>query len=232
VCSIAVCVAVCSVAACTSHPTPTPTPTPSARALQGLQEQASMAAARSFTASYEAAGTDPDGSRTSSTVRIYRTPSAARIDVDETGITARILINDEGTFSCKLATGATPLCVTLAGPGERLSPSLALQLQFALLFTSAPAEIADGAGFQVEAAPERRAQGDLPAASCYAIISSPDGDDVAPGTYCYSKGLLVSADFRTGSLTLMALGATPVDGDFSLPASPVPLQSPSSSPPA
>ena len=209
--------------ACTSHPSPDPSP--SVTALQGLQAQAHLASTRSFSATYRANGGDPP--RTD-TIRVFRTPSAARIDVEESGVTVRILVNGSGTFSCKLSTGTPPLCVTLAGPGEALPATLAVQLQLQLLFTSAPAEIAEGTGFEVQPAASQVAHAGVPAATCYAIVTAPATADVSPGTYCFADGLLVTAQFRTGSLQLTALDTNPVDGDFTLPASPVPL--PSSTP--
>jgi len=207
-------------AACTSHSTPDPTP--SMNALQGLQAQAQLASTRSFTATYQADGGDPP--RTD-TITVFRTPSAARIDVEESGVTVRILVNDKGTYSCKLSTGTPTLCVTLARPGEPLPAALAVQLQLQLLFTSGPAEIAKGTGFDVRAAASQAAYGGAPAASCYVIVTAPPGADVSPGTYCFADGLLVTAQFRTGSLHLTALGTSPDDADFTLPASPVPLPS-------
>jgi outer membrane lipoprotein-sorting protein len=209
---------------CTSHHGRQAPPSSSQAqgALQGLQAQATEAETRSFTASYEAQGGSPPST---TVIKVYRTPSAARIDVNESGTIVRIVVNDNGTYSCKVASGTAPLCVTLAGPGQDLQPSLALQLQLQLLFTSGPAELAKGTGFEVKPAGSKSAQVSAPAAACYAIVSVPKNSDVAPGTYCFSDGLLVSAQFRTGSLQLKSLGAQPVASDFTLPASPVPLPS-------
>lgn len=214
---------------CTSHQhAQAPTSRSSAAsALQGLQAQAEQAKARSFTATYEAQGGSPPST---TEIKVFRTPSAARIDVDESGTIVRIIVNDNGTYSCKVAPGAAPLCVTLAAAGQDLQPALALQLQLELLFTSGPAELAKGTGFAVQPAASQSAQGSAPAAACYSIVSVPAGSEVAPGTYCFSDGLVVSAQFRTGSLQLRSLGAAPATADFSLPASPVPL--PSESPAA
>lgn len=213
---------------CTSHhDEQPPASTSSASALQQLQAQAVQAESRLFTATYEAQGGSPPST---TMIKVFRTPSAARIDVNESGTVVRIIVNDNGTYSCKVEPGAAPLCVTLARAGQPLQPSLALQLQLQLLFTSAPAELAKGTGFEVKPAASASAEGSAPPASCYAIASVPTGSDVAPGTYCFSDGLLVSAQFRTGSLQLESLTAPPSAADFSLPASPVPL--PSESPAA
>lgn len=233
-------------AACTSHHPPAG---PSSAdvdgaALQQLRHQASLAAAKTFTATYRAQGGSPE--RTD-TVHVFRTPSALRLDVDESGATVRIVADDTGTYSCKLAPGAAPLCVTLATAGRPLSSSLAAQLQLSLLFTTAPGELAAGAGFEVQPAssqsPSVAVSGSgtsgassttsasaLAVATCFAIVKAPTGSDVAPGTYCFADGMLVSARYRTGSLQLTAIGSTPSDRDFSLPASPVPLPSGSTSP--
>jgi hypothetical protein len=209
-----------TVAACTTHPKPAPTP--SVNALAGLQAQAQRASTRSFTASYEASGGDP--ARTD-TITVYRTPTAARIDVEESGTTVRILSDSSGTYSCRLTTSATPLCVTLAGPGQPLPATLAVQLQLQLLFTSGPAQLAKGTGFEVRPAASQSPRPGVPGSSCYAIVAAPPDAGVSPGTYCFADGLLVTAQFRTGSLQLKSLGSAPTANDFALPASPVPLPS-------
>ena len=223
--------------ACTSHHQPAGPSSASldALAVRHLQDEATLAGKKSFTATYLAQGGSPE--RTD-TVQVYRTPAAARIDVEESGTTVRIVADKSGTYSCKLAPGAAPLCVTLAGAGQQLSPSLAAQLQLALLFTTAPAQLASGSGYHVQPADTQApsnagaggagasgATGSLPTATCFAIVHVPTDSDVAPGTYCFSNGLLVSARYRTGSLQLTSIGASPDDSDFSLPASPVPLPS-------
>jgi hypothetical protein len=194
-----------------------------AAALAALQHQASTAKDRSFTATYRAQGTNPP--RTG-TVTVFHTPSATRIDVGEGDTNVRILVTDKGTFSCKFAgAGKAPLCVTLAGPDASIPASVDPGLQH--LFTSALDEITNGAGLHVEPAPQQSPQGSAAPAQCYSVTSVPSTSDLAPGTYCYSDGMLVSAQFRSSSLELTKTGAAPTATDFTLPASPAPLASPS-----
>jgi len=221
-------------AACTSHKSkPAPNLSASAAsasaaaALADLKHQASAAEALSFTASYEAQGNDPP--RTG-TVKVFHTPTALRIDVDEAGTNVRILVTDKGTFSCKFSGGAgkNPLCVTLAGPGQSIPATLDPGLQH--LFTSALDEIISGTGLHVGPAPDQTSAASGSPASCFAIASVPSGSDLAPGTYCFANGLLTSAEFRASSLRLTKVGPAPSTSDFALPAQPAPLASGSASP--
>lgn len=199
-----------------------------AAALAELRHQASAAKTLSFTATYQAQGTNPP--RTG-TVTVFHTASATRIDVAENGTNVRIIVDDLGTFSCKFAgAGKTPLCVELAGPGASIPPSVDPGLQH--LFTTALDEITSGSGLHVAPAPAPAPAptGTAPAASCYAVTEVPSGGDLAPGTYCYADGMLVSAQFRSSSLQLTKTAESPTASDFALPASPAPLTSPSASP--
>ena len=196
-----------------------------AAALAELQQQASVAKTRSFAATYQAQGTNPP--RTG-TVTVFHTSSATRIDVAESGTNIRIIVDDKGTFSCKFAGAAkTPLCVRLAGPNGTIPPSVDPGLQH--LFTSALDEITAGSGLRVAPAPTPSPSGSAAPASCYAVTAVPSGSDLAPGTYCYADGMLVSAQFRTSSLQLTKTAAAPKPSDFTLPASPAPLASASPS---
>ena len=225
-----VCVATTS--GCTSHHKDKPpddgssaSAAAAAAALAELQHQASAAKALSFTATYQAQGTDPP--RTG-TVTVLHTASATRIDVAESGTNIRIIVDDKGTFSCKFAdTSKTPLCVQLAGHDASIPPSVDPGLQH--LFTSALDEITSGSGLRVEPAPAQSPTGGAPSASCYAVTAVPSTSDLAPGTYCYADGMLVSAQFRSSSLQLTKTGGEPATSDFTLPASPAPLSGPSPS---
>lgn len=217
--------------ACTSHHKSTPpddgssaSASAAAAALAELQRQASAAKAVSFTATYQAQGTDPP--RTG-TVTVFHTPSATRIDVTESGTNIRIIVDAKGTFSCKFAGASkTPLCVQLAGPNASIPASVDPGLQH--LFTSALDEIGRS-GLRVAPAPVPSPTGSAPPTSCFAITAVPSGSDLAPGTYCYAEGMLVSAQFRSSSLELTKTAAPPTSSDFTLPASPAPLASPSPS---
>lgn len=196
-----------------------------AAALAELQHQASLAQGKSFTATYAAQGSNPPRS---GAVTVFHTPAATRLDVGESGTNVRILVTDKGTFSCKFASaGKTPLCVTLAGPGATIPPSLDPGLQH--LFTSALDEIRNGSGLHVQAAPPQSPPGSSGPASCYAVTAAPPNGDLVPGTYCYLDGVLTSAEFRSSSLRLTKMGPAPKGADFALPASPAPLASPSPS---
>ncbi len=194
-----------------------------AAALAELQREASSAEHQSFTATYQAQGSNP---ARSGTVTVFRSPTATRIDVGESDANVRILVTDKGTYSCKFAGASkTPLCVTLAGPGGTIPPSLDPGLQH--LFTSALDEIIDGSGLHVEAAPPQTPPGSSDPASCYAVTAAPSDGGLVPGTYCYRNGVLTSAEFRSSSLRLTKMDAAPKASDFTLPASPAPLASPS-----
>jgi hypothetical protein len=196
-----------------------------AAALAELQRQASYGEQLSFTATYRAQGSNP---ARSGTVTVFHSPVATRIDVGESGANVRILVTDKGTFSCKFAgTNKTPLCVTLAGPGGTVPPSVDPGLQH--LFTSALDEITNGSGLRVEAAPPQTPPGGADPASCYAITAAPSSGDLVPGTYCYLNGVLVSAEFRSSSLRMTKMEGAPKPSDFALPAPPAPLASASPS---
>lgn len=237
--SLASAASVLLLAACTSHGTaPTPAPSPSSdppsssptdTALRSLRAQASEAARTSFSATYTARGVDQTGKPTSNTMRIFRAPDTTRIDVTDGDVTTRILALTKGMFACRLVKTSAQWCVALPGPGDPAAPLWAAPREFALLFTAAPAKLATGSGYEVRSAPALPARGDAPASSCYSLVSTPDDAGLQPGTYCYADGMLVSADFRTGSLELTEVGTPPVSGDFTLPASPVPLPSATSS---
>jgi len=196
-----------------------------AAALAELQRQASYGENLSFTATYQAQGSNP---ARSGTVTVFHSAVATRIDVGESGTNVRILVNDKGTYSCKFAgADKTPLCVTLAGPGGTIPPSVDPGLQH--LFTSALDEIVNGSGLHVEPAPPQTPPGSTDPAACYAITAAPSNGDLVPGTYCYLNGVLVSAEFRSSSLRLTKMEAEPKTADFALPASPAPLASASPS---
>jgi len=194
-----------------------------AAALAELQRQASDGKHLSFTATYQAQGSDP---ARSGAVTVFHSPTATRIDVGESDANVRILVTDKGTYSCKFAgAGKTPLCVTLAGPGGTIPSSLDPGLQH--LFTSALDEIMNGSGLHVEAAPPQTPPGSSDPASCYAITAAPPDGDLVQGKYCYLNGVLTSAEFRSSSLRLTKMDAPPKASDFTVPAPPAPLASPS-----
>lgn len=239
-----------ALAGCTSHAKPAPTAPATAAsgaALAGLRAQLAAAAGQSFTATY--AGETSDPSPITTTIRVFRTPSQVRLDVDEQGATIQFFFLDNGSFLCRRPTGAAstpadgtapspspspsaspspnataPVCVTLARPGQQLPVDPA----FEYLFTSEADSLAEATTVAAAPAPvgATSAQSTATAdAACYSIAGVPATSKLAAGTYCYSHGVLVSARFRASSLQLISAGPAPSASDFTVPASPVPLAS-------
>jgi hypothetical protein len=248
-----------ALAGCTSHAKSTPTAPATAAsgaALAELRAQLAAAAGQSFTATY--AGETSDPSPITTTIRVFRTPSQVRLDVDEQGATIQFFFLDNGSFLCRRPTGAasapaagtsppspspssspsaspnatTPVCVTLARPGQQLPVDPAFEYLFtseadslaqATTVSAAPAGATSAlptSGLPTSAVPTAAAT-----TACYSIAGVPATSKLAAGTYCYSHGVLVSARFRASSLKLISAGPAPSASDFTVPASPVPLAS-------
>jgi hypothetical protein len=190
----------------------------SAAALKSLESDAGTARAASFAATYRA----QDNARTG-TVRVFRTPTKSRLDVETAGAstTVRIIVDSTGTYSCKLGTGTAPLCVTLASPNQQSMP---LDPGLQHVFTSAFDLMAAGSGITVAPQVTHEIIAGL-STTCYTVTDSASTTTLSPGQYCFgAAGVLAKAQFRTSSLTLLSLDPAPQAGDFTLPASPAPLQ--------
>jgi len=214
---------------CTSHhtnpPLSSPPTTSGPGAAAALATIAQVARAAAYTATYSAQSSE--NPPRSNIITVFRTSTQTRLDV--TGATGHVLIQVDptGTYTCKLPTPGPPSCLTLAGPGQAVPASVDPEGQ--ALFTTTLDVLAQGNDITVATEAPRPAGNGIPTASCYGVIAAPAGG-VSPGTYCFTAtGILTRAQFRTSVLQLTALSGTPVDGDFTLPASPLPLGTPASS---
>ena len=214
---------------CTSHhtsPTPSSQPTSSGPgAAADLAAVAEVARAAAYSGTYSAQSSE--NPPRSNIIGVFRTSTQTRLDV--TGATGHVLIQVDptGTYTCKLPATGAPSCLTLAGPGEAVPASVDPEGQ--ALFTTTLDVLAQGNDITVATEAPRPAANGIPLATCYAVIAAPAGG-VSPGTYCFTAtGILTRAQFRTSVLQLTALSGTPVDTDFTLPASPLPLGAPASS---
>jgi hypothetical protein len=211
-------------AGCTAHhgrPTP-PATAPSSQAAAELAAVAQVAKSAAYTGTYTAASSD--NPPRSSVIKVFRTGTRTRLDVTEADGHVLIQVDANGTFTCNLpATGAAS-CLTLAGPHETVPENLDPSGQG--LFTTTLDVLAKGANLTVAAEQPRIAVGGIPEATCFALIAAPAGGAV-PGTYCFTAtGILTRAQFRSNVLQLTQLSGPPTDTDFTLPAVPVPLSSP------
>ena len=186
---------------------------------------AQVAREADYTATYRADSSDSPPR--SNNITVFRTSTQTRLDV--TGSTGHVLIQVDptGTYTCNLPTSGTPSCLTLAGPGQAVAPSLDPAGQ--ALFTTTLDVLAQDNDLTVASEAPLAAANGVPAASCYAVISAPAGG-VSPGTYCFTaSGILTRVQFRSSILQLTALSGAPIDSDFTLPATPLPLGTPASS---
>ena len=217
---------------CTSHH-PAPLPTASAALSTGPNAAAALTAIAQLARGADYIGTytadSSDSPPRSSVITAFRTGSRTRLDVTEADGHVLIQVDPTGTYTCNLPTTGSPSCLTLAGPGEPVPANVDPSGQ--ALFTTTLDVLAQGAGLTVAAAAPRAATSGLPAATCYALIAAPSGG-VSPGTYCFSAtGILTRAQFRSNVLQLTSLSGAPVDSDFLMPATPLPVGAVSSSPP-
>ncbi len=121
----------------TSSPTPSsPATTPAVAAGETLKAAAAAAAAASYSATYELTTTEP--ARTGTTV-VYRTPFATRLDITTGSQTVQVYVTADGTFTCTRQASTQPMCVTLAGAGEKVAADVDPGLQH--LFTSTVASL-------------------------------------------------------------------------------------------
>ena len=212
------------VAGCTSHhpsPVKPSRPVSGSQAAAQLADIARVAEGAAYTGTYTASSSD--NPPRSSVIKVFRTGTRTRLDVTEADGHVLIQVDANGTFTCNLpATGASS-CLTLAGPGQIVPQNLDPSGQ--ALFTTTLDVLAKGANLTVADEQPRAAAGGIPEAACYALIAAPSGGAV-PGTYCFTAaGILTRAQFRSNVLQLTALTGAPTDGDFTLPAVPVPLSS-------
>jgi len=215
--------------ACTSHhATVLPSSRPASSgpsAAAALATIAQVARGAEYTATYTAQSSDTPP--TTNIITASRASTRTRLDVTETTGHVLIQVDPSGTYTCNLPTSGTPSCLTLAGPGQPVPAGVDPSGQ--ALFTTTLDVLAQGNDITVATEAPRPAGNGIPAATCYAVIAAPAGG-VSPGTYCFTtSGILTRAQFRSNVLQLTALSGTPVDGDFTLPATPLPLGTPASS---
>jgi hypothetical protein len=214
---------------CTSHhdnASPSSEPATSAPSpAAALATIAQVARGAEYTATYRADSSDSPPR--SNLITVFRTSTQTRLDV--TGTTGHVLIQVDptGTYTCNLPTSGTPSCLTLAGPGQAVAPSLDPAGQ--ALFTTTLDVLAQDNDLTVASEAPLAAANGLPAAKCFGVIAAPAGG-VSPGTYCFTgSGILTRVQFRSSLLQLTALSGAPVNSDFTLPATPLPLGTPASS---
>jgi hypothetical protein len=219
--------------ACTSHskvpPAPTSEPASStANPATDLASVAQVARDASYTGIYTA--DSADNPPRSSTIKVYRTATRSRLDVAGTaGDHVLIQVDPTGTYTCKIPTTGKLSCLTLAGPGQPVPANLDPLGQ--TLFTTTLDVLAQGADLTVATEPPSAGGNGVPPSTCYALIAAPAGG-ASPGTYCFTAaGILTRAQFRSSVLQLTALSGAPLDSDFVLPVTPLPMSSvtPSSS---
>jgi hypothetical protein len=225
--------AVLLAAGCTSHH-PAPLPSTSApvsigpNAAAQLTAIAQLARGANYTGTYNADSSDSPPR--SSVIIAFRTGTRTRLDVTEADGHVLIQVDPTGTYTCNLPTAGVASCLTLAGPGQSVPASVDPSGQ--ALFTTTLDVLAQGANLTVAPAAPRAATNGIPLSTCYALIAAPSGG-VSPGTYCFTAtGILTRAQFRSNVLQLTALTGAPVDSDFILPATPLPVVSGSASTPA
>jgi hypothetical protein len=209
--------AACSHGARTPAPSsPAPSSPAASAALAALAQQAISA---SYTATYLAQTSDTPPR--SSTITVYRTPTRTRLDVAETSGLVRIQVDPTGTYTCNVPATGKASCLTLAGAGQPVPANVDPSGQY--LFTSTLDVFATSTGLTVAPAPAESATGGVPSVRCFAVNAGAD-PRAASGTYCFTAtGIVARAQFRATVLQLTALGATPTDSDFTLPATPAPV---------
>jgi hypothetical protein len=216
---------------CTSHH-PAPLPSASAPVSAGpnaaaqLTAVAQLARGANYTGTYTADSSDSPPR--SSVIIAFRTETRTRLDVTEADGHVLIQVDPTGTYTCNLPTSGVPSCLTLAGPGQSVPENLDPAGQ--ALFTTTLDVLAQGANLNVAPEAPRAAADGIPMSTCYALIAAPSGG-ASPGTYCFTAtGILTRAQFRSNVLQLTGLANAPVDSDFLLPATPLPVGTSASSP--
>ncbi len=252
--SIAVCaMAVALTSGCTAHhhsATQTPAPTSDSLPAKQLAAIATVAEAAEYDAIYSAHSDAQSGqpARTN-IIKVYRTPTRTRLDVDEQDTHVLIQVDATGTSSCTITTGVGSACVLLAGPGSSVPadvPDPGLQHTF----TSTLKALASSSDLRIKATQAIPAENGLPAASCFVVTdapvtnapgtnaaandaatqSPPAGASAPAGTYCFSAaGIMVRVRFQSSVLQLTSIGEQPVASNFQLPAAPVPVKRPTPS---
>jgi hypothetical protein len=214
----------CSHGATSPAPSASPSPSPSPSA--ALAALAIRASAATYSATYLAQSSD--NPPRSSTITVYRTPTHTRLDVTETGGLVRIQVDPSGTYTCNVPTTGTPSCLTLAAGAAPVPANLDPSGQD--LFTTTLDVLAKGTDLTVTTAPSQPATSAVPSSQCFAVNAGTNAG-AASGTYCFTAtGLVARAQFRSNILQLTAVGTQPAAGDFTLPASPVAVPSPATSP--
>lgn len=213
-------------AACSSGsraPAPSPSPTsPTPSPATSLATLAAKGADASYTASYKLAATDPKTKPTE--VRIFRLPHMLRVDVVAGGVTASLIQNPKGTYSCR-ASGKDRTCFAVAGPGKPVPPLFDAGLQ--RVFSTYLVQLAAHAGgYDVSYAGTTPARNGVPEGTCFAVKATTSSPTplVSDGTYCLADtGMLTELRYPSGTLTLVDLSGPPSSTAIRPYSSPTPI---------
>lgn len=211
-------------AACTSGGSGGPRNDHASAAATKLAELAGRGAAATYTAAYTFHQESPNSTVV---VDVWHAPPNLRVDVAGGGATASFIRTPRATYSCAMKKHKSS-CFTVAGPGQ---PAPApFDVGPATLFSDDLVTLsASGISYLVTPATPVPANGDLPAATCFAIkagLLTPQ-PAVQPGTYCFADtGVLTSVTYPSGN-TARAIQVLPVASaaKFKPYAKPAPLPS-------
>lgn len=209
----------------------TSTSPPSAAALE-LQKLAGGDRGNPFTAIYTATH---DTLVATATV-YFRDATNYRVDFTQGTLTAAQFGTPDGTVACSIASGVTPVCGLLAGPGKPLPSDIGIERVFT---RDLPALAGSPGAFTVTPKDGLAATTSLAAAQCFAITATRGEklfvsgllDDVDLGTYCLGpSGPPRQLEFASGSLVLQSVGPAPTDAQLTPPAPAPPLPTPTATP--
>jgi hypothetical protein len=200
-----------------------------------LGELAAGGLAQEFSADYRLESGPPED-RTVSTVRVWRTADAFRLDVQTDAGTARYLSTADGVVSCQLPPGTTTAdekagrtpsagdddaitCLTVAGPGA--TPPAAFDPSLQRLFGETLQAFADG---DPELDVSDAVEDTVPVGTdvtCFLVA----GTATDAGTYCLTQeGVPGKVTYASGTLALTSLNFMPPKAErFVPPVEPSPL---------
>jgi molybdopterin biosynthesis enzyme len=218
VAAVALALALPGLAACSdSDEEPTPSEQVATLAQAGLTE--------SYVATY---AVDREGGSEAESVTVTRAQDRLRLEISTADGVATSITTPDGTVTCQdpAADDARTTCIAAAGPGE--APPAALDPGLRATFDTSLRTLAAGSPDGGPITVSSTTAEDVPSAGgpvqCFRVEGSSESVDV--GTYCFAdSGILASAAFASGAITLTELTAAPDDSAFTPPVEPSPLPS-------
>lgn len=157
-------------------------------------------------------------------MRVDHTATSVRVDITAGATTATLIATPAATYACT-RKHEHRACFRVAKRGQRIPAPF--NLAPATLFTRDVERLsAHPNAYDVEAAGERQAQGDVPASTCFRTrATTGPRKDRRPVTYCFSvHGVLVYARYASGNVIRLQALRMHVDPKAFKPySSPTPL---------